>query len=258
MRNRIFMRRIPLALFSEKHYDSENVMTTQMMKGFCFVPLLILLVSGCASQNQTAAGIRYYGQAQYDAAMTAFQSVLKTNPNDPNTLYNIAATYHQSAKVSHQSGQSATAQQHYEQAAQYYQLCLAKDVNHADAYRGLTALYMDCQKAEAAFQLLTGWYNANPVSAEPKLELARLYQEYAKICTVQGHADVAQDCRKTAEHYLQQVLATDSMNYRAFRALGYLKEESGDIAGAVFEYQRSLQTNPQQQDLENRIAALTK
>ena len=228
-----------------------------MMREFYIVPLFILLVSGCASQTQTAEGIRYYGQARYDAAMTAFQSALQANPNDPNALYNIAATYHQSAKVSLQSGQTATAQQQYDQAAQYYQLCLSKDVNHADAYRGLATLYMDCQHAEAAFQLLNGWYNTNPVSPEPKLELARLHQEYAKICMIQGRTDVAQQCRSDAETLLQQALAADPTNYRALRALGYLKEDSGDIAGAVFEYHRSLQAYPQQQDLSSRIAALT-
>ena len=228
------------------------------MRGFCIVSLFMLLVSGCASQNQTAEGMRYYGQAQYDAAMTSFQSVLKTKPNDPDTLYNIAATYHQSAKVSLLSGQTATAQQQYEQAAQYYQLCLAQNANHADAYRGLASLYMDCQNAENAFQLLLGWYNANPVSAEPKLALARLYQEYVKISMIQGRTGVAQQCRGAAEQLLQQVLVTEPMNHCALRALGYLKEESGDIAGAILEYQRSLQAYPQQQDLENRIAALTK
>ena len=228
------------------------------MKKYCIISVFMLFTLGCASQNQTAEGIRYYGQARYDTALTAFQSALQANPNDPNALYNIAATYHQSAKVALQSGQAAAAQQLYEQAAQYYQLSLSKDANYANAYRGLTALYMDCRNAEAAFQLLIGWYNANPVSAEPKLELARLYQEFAQICMIQGRTDVAQDCHNAAEKILQQILAAEPTNYRALRVWGYLKEQRGDIAGAVLDYQRSLQAYPQQQDLENQIAVLTK
>ena len=102
------------------------------------------------------------------------------------------------------------------------------------------------------------------VAANPRfflatgLELARLYQEFAQICMIQGRTDVAQDCRRAAETLLQRVLATEPANYRALRALGYLKEQSGDVAGAVFEYQRSLQAYPQQPDLESRVAALTK
>jgi len=117
---------------------------------------------------------------------------------------------------------------------------------------------MDGQNPEAAFQLLINWNNANPVSAEPKLELARLYQEFAQISMIQGRTEVAQQCRDAAERLLQQVLTSEPTHYRALRALGFLKEQRGDIAGAVFDYQRSLQANPQQRDLENRIATLTR
>ena len=202
--------------------------------------------------------MRYYGQAQYDPALTAFQSAVKSNPNDPNALYNVAATYHQSARVALRSGQAATAQQLYEQAAQYYQLCLTKDSNYADAYRGLSALYMDCQKGEAAYQLLANWSNAHPVAIEPKLELARFYQEFAHICMVQGRTEEAQNMRSTAERYLQQILVAEPTNYRALRALGYCKEQSDDLTGAILDYQRSLQVYPQQKDLADRIAALTR
>jgi len=225
----------------------------------CCIPFLFVLFTlGCASQNQTAEGMRYYGQARYDAALTAFQAAQKTSPNDPNALYNIAATYHQSARATLRLGNAAAAQQQYEQAAQYYQLCLARDPNHADAHRGLSALYMDCQNGEAAHQLLINWYNRNPVSVEPKLELARHYHEFVLICMAQGRTAEGQNCRDAAEFYLQQVLQAEPNNYRAFRALGFLKEQSGDIPGAVFEYQRSLYAFPQQKDLEERIAALTR
>jgi len=226
------------------------------MKRFCTASLLILFVLGCASRNYNAEGVRYYGQARYDAAIAAFQSALQTNPNDSNTLYNVAATYHQSARTLLRSGHTAAAQQQYEQAAQYYQLCLTRDANHANAYRGLAALYMDCQDGEHAYQLLNHWHTANPGKTEPKLELARYYQEFAQICMIQGRTEYAQRCREATERLLQEVLAIDPANYHAFRALGYLKEQSGDLSGAVSEYQRSLQIYPQQKDLEDRVAAL--
>jgi tetratricopeptide (TPR) repeat protein len=211
---------------------------------------------GCVSQNQTAEGVRYYGQARYDSALTAFHSALKSKPNDANALYNVAATYHQSAKASLLSGQAAAAQQQYVQADKYYRDCLAQNPNHVDAYRGLAALYLDCQNETAAFQLLINWYEANLSATEPKLELARLYQEYAEICTIQGRAEIAQECRNATEQLLQKVLAMEPSNYRALRAMGYWKEQNGDIDGAVLYYRRSLESNPQQKDLETRIAAL--
>ena len=247
-----------LASFSENRYDSrDDKKVLGIMGRFYAVSLLMLFVLGCASMNHSTEGMRYFGQARYDAAITAFQSALRANPNDPNTLYNIAATHHQAARVALRSGHTATAQQQYEQAAQHYLLTLQRASNHINAYRGLAALYMDCQNPEAAFQLLINWNNANPVSAEPKLELARLYQEFAQIAMIQGRTEVAQQCRDAAEGLLQRVLTTEPTNYRALRALGFLKEQRGDIAGAVFDYQRSLQANPQQRDLETRIAALT-
>ena len=230
-------------------------------------------MSGCSlplseQSRQTSEGVKYFGQARYDTAITAFQAALKENPNDPNSLYNIAATYHQSARVDIQSGQVASAQQHYELAAQHYQLAISHNAHLADAYRGLAALYMDSQNGEAAYHLLNGWVSNNPDAIEPKLELARYYHEFAQICTAQGRLEEAQQCRDAAQTLLQQVLAADSSIHSGqgaastvrpivLRALGHLKEQSGDIPGAVFEYQRSLQANGQQKDLEERIAALT-
>jgi len=247
-----------LALFAENHYDSPNDMETRAIKTSWITSLLALFTLGCASQNYNTDGVRYYGQARYDSAITAFQSALTANPNDPNTLYNIAATYHQSARTSLRSGNAAAAQQHYEQAVQYYQLCLTKDPNYANAYRGLVALYMDWQNGEAAYQLLNNWNTVNPYSVDAKLEFARFYQEFARICMIQGRTEHAQRCREATEKLLQQVLAMEQTNYRALRALGFLKEEGGDIAGAISDYQRSLQANPQQQDLTDRVAALTR
>ena len=228
------------------------------MKKFCTASLLALLLLGCATQNYNTEGVRYYGQSQYDAAIMSFQSALRGNPNDPNALYNIAATYHQSARTSLRSGNTAAALQQYEQADQYYQLCLTRDISHANAYRGLSALYMDRQQGKAAYQLLKNWYDANPRSVEPKLEYARFYQEFERICMIQGDTERARSYRETTEKLLQEVLAIEPTNYRALRALGFLKEENNDIAGALVAYQRSLQANPQQHDLADRVAALTK
>jgi tetratricopeptide (TPR) repeat protein len=214
---------------------------------------LVPLLLGCNSFGKNGEGMRYYGQARYAEALAAFQQAQSTSPNNADVYYNIAATYHQTGRISLQQGQTAAAQQQYDLAIQNYKQCLTKNPNHCDAYRGLASLYVECQNPEAAFQTLIGWQSANPVSAEPKIELARLYQEFAQIYLIQQRTDFARVCQDTAMKLLQAVLVSEPTNYRALRALGYLKEMTGDTAGAMADYQRSLQANPQQKDLKERL-----
>jgi tetratricopeptide (TPR) repeat protein len=225
-----------------------------------FFLILVLISSifgvGCTSYNKNSEGLRYLGQARYNEAKTAFEAALKAEPNNADTYYNLATTYHQSGKISLQSGQSADAQLQYDQALRNYQLALTYNPDHTEAHRGLAVLYMETLNVDAAFKLLVNWYQTNVASSEPKIELARLYQEYAQICQLQNRTDIAKECHDSAVRMLQSVLVTDPNNYRALRALGYLKELAGDLQGAVTDYQRSFQSNPQQKDLENRISKL--
>ncbi len=221
-----------------------------------FFLFLSLITVGCSSYTRSSEGIRYFGQSRYNDAMSAFQKAQEADPNNPDVYYNIAATYHQSAKVSMQMGQQAVAQQQFDEAVRTYQQCLVKSPNHTAAYRGLAALYMDCADAESAFNVLLGWTQANPVASEPKIELARLYQEYAQIRLMQGSPEDCQKYQNDAAFLLQKVIATDPSNFRAHRALGFIKEQSQDYIGAIAEYRSSLQSNPNQKDLGPRIAAL--
>lgn len=212
--------------------------------------------AGCTSYSRNADGIRYFDQARYNDAMTAFQAALASDPENADIYYNIASTYHQSAKVSMQMGQPAVAQQQYDEAVRNYQLCLTRNANHTAAYRGLASLYMECANAEAAFNLLLAWFQGNPVSPDPKIELARLYQEYAQIRLIQGSQEDYTTNTNSAATLLNQAISVDPNNFRAFRALGYMKEQNSDYVGAISDYRRSLQANPNQKDLETRIAAL--
>jgi Tfp pilus assembly protein PilF len=220
---------------------------------FSMFPLFSI---GCTSYNKNSEGLRYLGQARYNEAKTAFEAALKVEPNNADTYYNLATTYHQSGKISLQSGQSADAQLQYDQALRNYLLALTYNPDHTEAHRGLAVLYMETLDVETAFKVLTEWYKTNVTSPEPKIELARLCQEFAQICQLQNRMEVAKDCYDAAVRMLQAVLAMDPNNYRALRALGYLKEQQGDWQGAIADYQRSFLSNPQQKDLENRISNL--
>ncbi|MCL2743338.1 MAG: tetratricopeptide repeat protein [Planctomycetaceae bacterium] len=218
--------------------------------GICSV-----LLTGC-SFSRNSEGLRYFEQQRYDQAMTSFLAALQRDPNNPEVYYNIAATYHQSARVSAQTGNTAVAVQQYDEAEKYYRLCLTKNPNHTSAYRGLSVLYLEKMNPDAAFQLLINWSNANPAASEPKIELARIYQEFSQICLAQGRKDVARTCLETTVRKLQEVIAVEPANYRALRALGYLREQGGDIPNALGDYRLSLQANPNQQDLAEHIKKL--
>lgn len=216
---------------------------------------LACLTAGC-TQTRTADGLRYFEQGRYDQAVISFQSALAAEPNNPDSYYNMAATYHQSAVISGKTGQIAVAQQQYDEAEKYYRLALSKNPNHTSSYRGLAVQYMERQQPDAAFNLLIGWVQSNPTSSDAKIELARLYQEWSQVCLTMGRSEDAASCQDMTAKMLQQTLLADPANFRALRAQGYLKEQSGDIVGAISDYRLSVQSNPNQQDLTDRINAL--
>ena len=91
---------------------------------------------------------------------------------------------------------------------------------------------------------MKNWAAQNPTYAEPRIELARLYEE-------------AND-PTTALKYLEDAVQKDANNSRAWLALGSLREQSGDYVQAAQNYQRSLQINNQQPLVAERVAALNR
>ena len=92
--------------------------------------------------------------------------------------------------------------------------------------------------------LLKNWAVRNPQSADARIELARLYDEFGD--------------KKTAEAQLQQALQLDQTNRRAWTALAALRESQGDYKQALANYQRAYSLNPQDPAVAARIAALNR
>ncbi len=78
--------------------------------------------------------------------------------------------------------------------------------------------------------------------ADPKIELARLSQEFGQT--------------KQAEQYLDEALALNPNDYRAWSARGKMREASGDLNQALQNYQQSLAINSMQPELYQRVSAL--
>ncbi|HEV3418469.1 MAG TPA: tetratricopeptide repeat protein [Pirellulales bacterium] len=199
--------------------------------------LLTIGSSGCGwmAHTDNIAGVGFFEQGNYAAATQKFQQGIEADPNDADSYYNLAATYHRQGKLANQKAQ-------LDQAETYYHLCLDRNPDHRDCYRGLAVLLVEENRPDDAFSLLQRWGERSPSSPEPKVELARLFQEFGD--------------KQAAQAHLQDALSIAPDNPRALAALGKLKEESGDPTQALAVYQRSLASNRFQPDVAARVATL--
>ncbi len=176
-----------------------------------------------------------FSQNRYQEAIHNFQQAIENDPNSPDGYYNLAAAYHRLGTVNR-------SQADLNRAEQYYHLCLDRDPNHRECYRGLAVLLVQEDHSEEAFRLLKGWGSQSPARPEPKIELARLQEEFGD--------------RHAAEQCLVDALAVDAKNPQALAALGRLREQNGDSQQALLAYQRSLTYDRFQSEVAARLAAL--
>jgi tetratricopeptide (TPR) repeat protein len=197
------------------------------------------LCTGCntMSTGQNTHGVRLYQKGDYNAALNQFQQAMTTDPNNPDSYYNMAATLHR-------MGASSKNQGMLQQAEAMYNQCLDRDPNHTDCHRGLAVLLVDTNRTDKAFTLLKNWAVRSPQNPEPRIEIARMYEEFGD--------------KKTAELQLQQAIQLDQNNPRAWAALASLREGSGDYQQAMANYQRAFSLNNYNTAVANRIAALNK
>ena len=180
-------------------------------------------------------GLRSYQGGNYQRAIQSFQQSLAANPNDPNAYYNLAATYYAMGK---QQGDSNL----LNQAEGLYHQCLDRALDHRDCYRGLTGLLVDTNRANDAFTLLRRWGERSPQTTDPRVELARLYEEFGD--------------RDSARQQLTDAIQINERDPRAWVALASLREQDGQLNQALADYQQSLQLNPGQQQVAARVANL--
>jgi len=212
--------------------------------------LLLGMTAGCnnfTAAARNAEGVRLYQQARYQEALRHFHEAAYAEPNNPDGFYNIAATYHRLGVTENRPADIV-------QAEHYYNNCLdvwdrlnrdqpgMQQTGVADCYRGLAVLLTEQGRHDEAFDLLEGWIDREPSSPDAKIELARLYEEF--------------NDRRAAKKHLIEALAVDSDNPRALAALGKIREQSGEYAQALENYQRSYARDQFQPQLATRIAAL--
>lgn len=209
-----------------------------MWSGKLLCAALPLLAGGCTqmlASNQNASGVRLHQQGYYQGAVERFQQAILTDPNNGDGYYNLAATYHQLGKQQNNPSYLQQAETHYNQ-------CLDRSPNHRDCYRGLAVLLVEQNRTEDALQLVEGWSQKSPMLADPKIELARLQEEFGD--------------REKALAHLQDALALEPTNNRALVALGHVQEELGNQTQALANYQRALSLDRWNTELQARATAL--
>jgi tetratricopeptide (TPR) repeat protein len=200
--------------------------------------LASVLLAGCnnfSAQGKNAEGVRLYQQARFQEALRQFQEARYDDPNNADAYYNIAATLHQLAQLESRP-------EDLKQAEHSYRMCLDRNANHRDAYRGLAVLLSKQGRTDESYALLQGWVERQPSSADARIELARL-------CDEMGEKARAEGC-------VLEALALQPENARALTALGKLREESGRRSEALAAYQRSYAVDNRQSELATRIASL--
>lgn len=205
----------------------------------CLLGLLLCCcaLSGChfGARSQNGKGVTMFQQGRYAEALQYFEQAKQTDAANPDTYYNLASTYHK-------LGVAAKDPKMLDNAESIYNQCLDLSPNHVDCHRGLAVLLVDKGQADKGFTLLKNWAARNPTMADPRIELARLNQEFNQ--------------NKIAEQYLNEALALDPNNYRAWAFKGNMRESAGDLMQAVQNYNQSLALNAAQPELYQRIGAL--
>lgn len=194
-------------------------------------------LSGCglSSMGSNTVGVRYYQQGRYAEALRQFQLAQASSPANPDCYYNLASAYHR-------MGVAQKDAKLIEQAESLYNQCLDIQPNHVDCHRNLAVLLAESSRSDSAMRLLKNWQAKNPNMPDPKIELAKLSQELGQS--------------KSAEQYLDEALAMNPNDARVWAHKGQLREASGDLSQALYNYQQSLSLNSLQPELYQRMASL--
>ena len=199
--------------------------------------LLLFQTFGCnlGAQQNNIVGQQAFQNGNPMQALGRFQKALSQNPNNPDANYNLAAVFYS-------MGKNQGNAQYLSQAEQLYRKAISLNGQHTEAHRGLTALLIETGREQYAFDLLDGWKQRMPGSAEPLIELARVYQEYGD--------------NQHATYLLADALKVDGTNIRALKAMGRMRETQGQSMLALDNYMRVLQLDGSQADVASRVASL--
>lgn len=190
---------------------------------------------GLAARHHNVLGREAFESGQVSKAINEFQLALSKDRNNSDAYYNLGATYYTLAKQSRNN-------QWMDQSEQLLRQSIALNPTNVDAHRTLAGLLVESGRSQFALDLLNAWQQRNPFSADPLVELARLYQEFGDT--------------PRATNYLADAMRIDSNNPRVLSAMGHVRERQGQLAQALENYIRSYQIDQRQTDVAAKITDL--
>ncbi|MCH2360591.1 MAG: tetratricopeptide repeat protein [Pirellulales bacterium] len=208
-----------------------------MQRNSCGLVLFIILLfsTGCSitSDGWNAQGVQAFQNGDHRGAVQKFQYALNADSTNSDSFYNLGRVYHEIGK---KNGDDAFLLE----AETLYNRCLDLSADHVDCHRGLAVLLVDTGRKQEAFALLNNWAKDRPSMSQPRVELARLYEEQGDL--------------QTARLHLESAVKLNANNARAHTALAALSERQGDVRTAYAAYQKSLMVNPNQPNVGKRLA----
>ncbi len=180
-------------------------------------------VCGCASLDQAEVsrhnrqGVGYLAENKLPQAHAQFVEAWKQEPNNADTLYNLASTYHRKGQLG--------------DAERYYRLALQQNPDHAACRHNYYMLLVSQNRQTEARSDAEKWRSQRPQSADALTQLGWLTR-------LQGDLP-------TARTNLEQALTIDPKHVDALLEMGKLYQDFSMPDRAKVLYRRVLQQEPE-------------
>jgi Flp pilus assembly protein TadD len=198
------------------------------------VAVLAWIVAGCVTADQERVrdynedGVHLFEKGDFVHAGECFQAALALKPGDADLTYNLGQAYDRQGKMT--------------RAEQTYNDCLTRAPNHAACRHALCVLLVRQGRRAEAVRMVEEWLAQEPGRSDPYAEDGWLWHQAGDLPRAQAR--------------LQQALERDPHNSRALNELALVYEDLHYPDRAVTLYEQSLENNPKQPDVFQRVSRL--
>jgi Flp pilus assembly protein TadD len=194
----------------------------------------LLAGAGCETEKQERfrqfndEGVRLFEHGDYLSAREHFEVALALDNKDANLQYNLGQCWDR-------LGQADRAEANYKQ-------CLELASNHAECRHALAVLLYRNGRRQEGDRMIQDWLSADPKCSAAYVEDGWRLRRCGEFVQAVGR--------------FQQALHLDPRNVRAMVELGQAYSDHDRPDYALTMYQRALEVNPRQTELQERVNQL--